>query len=58
MAVPGGTRQRCWAITRPEGAYRVVYLPRSGHFSLCVRSENGLLDIGVHGSAIGCFSSV
>jgi hypothetical protein len=52
-----GTRQSCWAITRLNGAYRVVFLPRSGYFSLCAISESGLLDIGVHGSAIGCFSA-
>ncbi len=52
-----GTRQTCWAITRRAGAYRVVFLPRSGYFSLCAVSESGLLDIGIHGSAIGCFSA-
>ncbi len=54
----GGMRQRCWAITRSDGTYRVVFLPRAGYFSLCVESDFGPLDIGVHGSAIGCFSSV
>ena len=53
-----GTRQTCWAITRRTGAYRVVFLPRSGFFSLCAIGDAGLLDIGVHGSAIGCFSAV
>ncbi|MFK7874617.1 MAG: hypothetical protein AB8B71_02390 [Paracoccaceae bacterium] len=53
-----GILQKCWAITRPNGDHRVVYMPRKGYFSLCVESDFGLLDIGVHGSAIGCFSSV
>ena len=54
----GGVRQKCWAITRSDGTYRVVFLPRAGYFSLCVDSDFGPLDSGVHGSAIGCFSSV
>lgn len=54
----GGIRQKCWSITKSDGAYRVVYLPSAGYFSLCVESDFGPLDIGVHGSAIGCFSSV
>lgn len=54
----GGVRQKCWSITRSDGTYRVVFLPRAGYFSLCVESDFGPLDIGVHGSAIGCFSSV
>lgn len=54
----GGVRQKCWAITRSDGTYRVVFLPRAGYFSLCVESDFGPLDIGVHGSALGCFSSV
>lgn len=54
----GGLQQKCWSITRSDGDYRVVYLPRAGYFSLCVESDFGPLDIGVHGSAIGCFSSV
>jgi hypothetical protein len=54
----GGITQRCWSVTRGDGTYRVVYLPLAGYFSLCVESDFGPLDIGVHGSAIGCFSSV
>ncbi|MEP4197927.1 MAG: hypothetical protein ABJL99_20060 [Aliishimia sp.] len=54
----GGVRQKCWSITKSDGDYRVVFLPRVGYFSLCVESDFGPLDIGVHGSAIGCFSSV
>lgn len=54
----GGVQQKCWSVTRSDGDYRVVYLPRAGYFSLCVESDFGPLDIGVHGSAIGCFSSV
>lgn len=54
----GGITQRCWAVTRGDGTYRVVYLPLAGYFSLCVESDVGLLDIGVHGPALGCFGSV
>jgi hypothetical protein len=54
----GGVRQKCWSVTKSDGSYRVVFLPRAGYFSLCVESDFGPLDIGVHGSAIGCFSSV
>ena len=54
----GGITQTCWSITRTNGDYRVIFLPSAGYFSLCVESVFGPLDIGVHGSAIGCFSSV
>ncbi|MEL6451238.1 MAG: hypothetical protein AAFQ19_08245 [Pseudomonadota bacterium] len=54
----GGITQRCWTVTRSDGAYRVVYLPRAGYFSLCAESDFGPLDIGVHGPALGCFASV
>lgn len=54
----GGMTQRCWTVTRTDGSYRVVYLPLAGYFSLCVESDFGPLDIGVHGSALGCFASV
>jgi len=54
----GGITQKCWSITSSDGTYRVVYMPNAGYFSLCVESDLGLLDIGVHGPAIGCFSSV
>ena len=54
----GGITQKCWSVTRSNGDYRVIYLPSAGYFSLCVESVFGPLDIGVHGSAIGCFSSV
>ncbi|WP_415922044.1 hypothetical protein [Tateyamaria sp. SN6-1] len=54
----GGMVQRCWTVTRTDGAYRVVYLPRAGYFALCVESDFGPLDIGVHGPALGCFASV
>ena len=54
----GGIMQTCWAVTQANGDYRVIYLPLAGYFSLCVESQFGPLDIGVHGSAIGCFSSV
>ncbi len=54
----GGLTQECWAVTTPNGDYRVIFLPLAGYFSLCVESVFGPLDIGVHGHAIGCFSSV
>ena len=54
----GGVTQRCWTVTRPNGDYRVVYMPLAGYFALCVESEIGPLDIGVHGPAFGCFCSV
>ncbi len=54
----GGVTQRCWTVTRTDGAYRVVYLPRAGYFALCAESDFGPLDIGVHGPALGCFASV
>ena len=54
----GGLTQDCWAVTQPNGDYRVIYLPLAGYFSLCVESVFGPLAIGVHGHAIGCFSSV
>jgi len=54
----GGISQRCWSVSRGDGTYRVVYLPTAGYFSLCVESDFGPLDIGVHGPALGCFGSV
>jgi len=54
----GGLTQECWTVTRSNGAYRVVFMPKAGYFSLCVVSQFGPLDIGVHGEAIGCFTSV
>jgi hypothetical protein len=54
----GAITQRCWSVSRGDGTYRVVYLPTAGYFSLCVESDFGPLDIGVHGPALGCFGSV
>lgn len=54
----GGIQQKCYSVTRPNGDYRVIYLPLAGYFSLCVESAFGPLDIGVHGPAIDCFGSV
>ena len=54
----GGITQECYSVTRTDGDYRVIYLPRAGYFSLCVESAFGPLDIGVHGRAIDCFGSV
>ncbi|MWD28306.1 hypothetical protein E0K89_012540 [Aquicoccus sp. SCR17] len=54
----GGITQECWMVTRSNGQYSVVYLPTAGYFSLCVDSDFGPLDIGVHGPALGCFGSV
>ncbi|WP_300532904.1 hypothetical protein [uncultured Mameliella sp.] len=54
----GGLTQTCYSVTRSNGAYSVLFLPRAGYFSLCVDSDFGPLDIGVHGPALGCFASV
>jgi hypothetical protein len=54
----GGIEQVCWSVSRGDGTYRVIYLPTAGYFSLCVESDFGPLDIGVHGPALGCFASV
>lgn len=54
----GGITQTCWNVARGDGDYRVIYLPTAGYFSLCVESDFGPLDIGVHGPALGCFGSV
>ena len=54
----GGIEQTCWSVSRGDGTYRVIYLPTAGYFSLCVESDFGPLDIGVHGPALGCFASV
>ncbi|MGZ2256130.1 hypothetical protein [Roseobacter sp. A03A-229] len=54
----GGITQDCWSVTRGDGDYRVMYMPVAGYFSLCVESDFGPLDIGVHGTALGCFGSV
>ena len=54
----GGLVQDCWAVTRPNGPYQVIFMPKAGYFSLCVTSHFGPLDIGVHGAAIDCFGSV
>lgn len=54
----GGLTQTCWSVSRGDGTYRVVYMPLAGYFSLCVESDFGPLDIGVHGPALGCFGSV
>lgn len=53
-----GITQTCWSVSRGDGTYRVVFMPRAGYFSLCVESDFGPLDIGVHGPALGCFASV
>ena len=54
----GGVTRRCWTITRADGDYRVVYMPLAGYFALCVEGENGPMDVGVYGPALGCFCSV
>ena len=54
----GGIQKECWRVTQTNGSYSVVYMPEVGYFSLCVDSALGPLDIGVHGPAIRCFSSV
>ena len=54
----GGITQTCWSVTKSDGDYQVIYMPRAGYFSLCVASAFGPLDIGVHGKAIDVFGSV
>jgi len=54
----GGFTHRCYSVTRTDGDYRVIYMPRAEYFALCVESVFGPLDIGVHGGAIACHSSV
>ncbi|MCW1933600.1 hypothetical protein [Pararhodobacter zhoushanensis] len=54
----GGITQTCWTVIRSDGCYSVIFLPDAGYFSLCVDSDFGPLDIGVHGAALGCFASV
>ncbi|OWV42189.1 hypothetical protein CDZ97_12965 [Mameliella alba] len=54
----GGLTDTCYSVTRSNGAYSVLFLPKAGYFSLCVDSYFGPLDIGVHGPALGCFASV
>lgn len=56
--LPGGITDEAWAVTRSNGAYRVLWLPWADAFSLAVESRYGLVDISVQGDAIGCFSSV
>ncbi len=56
--LPGGLTDEAWVVTRSDGAYCVLWLPWADAFSLAVESRHGLVDISVHGDAIGCFSSV
>lgn len=56
--LPGGITDHAWAVTRTNGAYRVLWLPWSDVFSLAVESRYGPVDINVHGAAIDCFASV
>lgn len=54
----GGLVDQAYAVTRTNGAYRVIWLPWLDVFSLAVESKFGPVDINVHGGAIACFSSV
>lgn len=54
----GAIIQKCWSVTRSNGSYQVIYLPTADYFSLCVNSDFGPLDIGVHGPALKVFASV
>jgi hypothetical protein len=53
-----GGRQECWAVTRSDGRYRVVYVPSADYFALVVDLKFGAVDINIHGPALGCFGSV
>jgi len=44
----GGLTDWAWAITRTNGAYRVLWLPWLDEFSLAVESRFGPVDIDVH----------
>jgi hypothetical protein len=54
----GGICQDCFAITKSNGRYTVVWLPLAETFALTVDGQFGPLDIGVHGPALAVFSSV
>ena len=54
----GGVSMTCWAVTRSNGDYRVVWVPSAEAFSLVTESKFGPVDIGVHGDAIGVFGSI
>jgi len=54
----GGIAQTCWTVCRSDGCYSVLYVPPRACFALCVDSDFGPLDIGVHGRALECFASV
>jgi len=54
----GGMTQICWAVTRSNGSYRVIYIPSAELFSLAVESKYGPVDIGVHGDALSVFGSI
>ena len=54
----GGVTRECWTVTRSDGCYSVLFIPGVDLFTLCVDSDFGPLDIGVHGRAIQCFSAV
>lgn len=58
VTFPGGAERTAYIITRSNGAYTLVFLPESDLFSLCVDTIFGPVDIGVHGAALACFSSV
>ena len=54
----GGIFLDAFAVTRSNGRYTLVWLPMAETFSLTVDGQFGPLDIGVHGPALACFSSV
>jgi hypothetical protein len=54
----GGIFLDAFAVTRSNGRYTVVWLPTAETFALAVDGQFGPLDIGVHGPALACFSSV
>ncbi|WP_435231278.1 hypothetical protein ACMAZE_05965 [Pseudopelagicola sp. nBUS_20] len=58
VAFSGGVKLTCWAVTRSNGDYRVVWVPAAEAFSLVTETKFGPVDIGVHGDAIGCFGSI
>lgn len=53
----GGFQEECWAVTRSNGDYHVVYMPIPDRFSLVRETAIGPVDMSIHGGAIAVFST-
>ena len=53
----GGFQEDCWAVTRSNGDYHVVYMPIPDRFSLVRETAIGPVDMSIHGGAIAVFST-